>query len=149
MQKFYFSTYLLVRQFGILSFAILGFTVGHPQTFLAPPAAQAQVSQSSLTRGYTLLNQGRIEAAIASFDQILRQNPNNLEALQGLAIAYRRAGRSADALATYQRILELDPDNQLALSTLGYLGEFRSEWQPIGIQALTRLLQLNPDSVEA
>ncbi|NER80620.1 MAG: tetratricopeptide repeat protein, partial [Leptolyngbya sp. SIO1D8] len=41
------------------------------------------------------------------------------------------------------------PDNQLALSTLGYLGEFRSEWQPIGIQALTRLLQLNPDSVEA
>ena len=137
------------RQFGILGLAILGVMMAGAPVLLAAPAVYAQASQGDITRGYTLLRQGRVDAAITNFERILRQNPNNLEALQGLGIAYRRAGRDADALAIYQQILGIDADNQLALSTLGYLGEFRAEWQPIGIQALTRLLQITPDSIEA
>lgn len=125
----------------------LGLTPSFTPIALQAPPAYAQSNE--ISQAYTLLGQGRVDAAIAAFERVLRQNPNNLDALQGLGIAYRRAGRNADALETYQRILSIDPDNQLALSTLGFLGEFRPEWQPIGIDALTRLLQLDPNSLEA
>jgi tetratricopeptide (TPR) repeat protein len=100
-------------------------------------------------QGYSLLSEGRVDDAIAAFQRQLRQDPNDLEALQGLGIAYRRAGRTEDALATYQQVLALDPNNLLALSTIGLLGEFRPEWQPIGIDALTRLLEQDPSLVDA
>jgi cellulose synthase operon protein C len=119
---------------------------------LAPLATttvtQAQIS-SAVGQGYTQLSQGQVDAAIATFQRLVQQNPNNIEAQLGLAIAYRRRGRDADAFAVYQRVLAIDPDNRLALSTLGLLGEFRPQWQPIGIQALTRLLELDPNSTEA
>lgn len=111
----------------------------------APVYAQA----ASVGRGYDLLLSNQINAAIAVFEQLVRQSPNNVEALTGLGIAYRRAGRDADALETYQRVLAIDPDNRLALGTVGLLGEFRPEWQPLGIRALTRLLELDPDNLEA
>jgi cellulose synthase operon protein C len=116
----------------------------HPLRLLPVYGQSASVAQ-----GYNLLSENRVGDAIAVFQRFVQQNPNNIEALTGLAIAYRRAGRDAEALETYQRILAIDPDNRLALSTLGLLGEFRPQWQPIGIQALTRLLQLEPDSLEA
>lgn len=128
---------------------LLGLTTSFTYQVIQPLPAYAQSVQRSVGQGYNLLDQGRVSEAIAAFERILRQAPNNLDVLQGLGIAYRRAGRSAEALEIYQRILALDPDNQLALSTLGFLGEFRAEWQPIGIQALTQLLQLNPDFLEA
>lgn len=46
-------------------------------------------------------------------------------------------------------MLELEPNNRLALSTLGFLGEFQPQWQPLGIEALTRLLNLEPDNLDA
>lgn len=109
---------------------------------------QAQIS-SAVGQGYTQLSQGQVDVAIATFQRLVQQDPNNIEAQLGLAIAYRRRGRDADAFAVYQRVLAIDPDNRLALSTLGLLGEFRPQWQPIGIQALTRLLELDPNSTEA
>jgi tetratricopeptide (TPR) repeat protein len=104
---------------------------------------------AAVRQGYSLLSAGQVDDAIATFQRQLQQNPNDLDALLGLGIAYRRAGRGEEALATYQRVLALDPNNQLALSTLGLLGEFRPEWQPIGIEALTRLLDQDPTLVEA
>ena len=104
---------------------------------------------TAVRQGYSLLSEGRVNDAITTFRRQLQQDPNDLEALLGLGIAYRRAGRNEDAFATYEKVLTLDPDNQLALSTLGLLGEFRPEWQPVGIEALTRLLEQDPDLVEA
>lgn len=103
----------------------------------------------AVRQGYTLLSQDRVNEAINAFRAILQRNPRDIDAQLGLGIAYRRAGRDSDALAAYQRVLELDPNNRLALSTLGFLGEFRAEWQPIGIQALTRLLELDPNNTDA
>ena len=115
---------------------------------LGPPTI-AYAQTNAIGQGYNQLSQGRVEAAIATFQRLVEQNPNNVEAQMGLAIAYRRAGRDAEALSVYQQVLTIDPDNRLVLSTLGYLGEFQPQWQPIGIQALTRLLLLEPNSLEA
>ena len=111
--------------------------------------SSAYGQSAAVRQGYSLLSEGRVDDAIATFQRQLQQNPEDLDALLGLGIAYRRAGRSEEALATYQEVLALDPDNQLALSTIGLLGEFRPEWQPIGIEALTRLLEQDPSLVEA
>ncbi|MEB3288883.1 MAG: tetratricopeptide repeat protein [Leptolyngbya sp.] len=112
-------------------------------------AAPAQAQAVTVGQGYDLLRQGQGDAAVTVFEQLVQADPHSLAALVGLGIAYRRVGRNADALATYQRVLERDPDNRLALSTIGLFGEYETPWQPLGIEALTRLLQLEPDNLEA
>lgn len=142
------------RQWRVLSSLGLAFTLATGSVTLPPSAgflggSPALAQTASVSRGYSLLLENRVGEAVTAFQQAVQANPNDLDALMGLGIAYRRAGRDADALATYQRVLEVDPDNRLALGTIGFLGEFRSEWQPLGIQALTRLLQLDPDNLDA
>ena len=134
-----------LRRFALIVAVVSGVLFSTLSGGLSPVYGQS----ATVRQGYSLLSEGRVDDAIANFLRELRQDPNNLEALLGLGIAYRRAGRDEEALATYQKVLVLDPDNQLALSTLGLLGEFRPEWQPIGIEALTRFLELDPDLVEA
>ncbi|WOD38620.1 tetratricopeptide repeat protein [Nodosilinea sp. E11] len=129
--------------------AIAGLIVAMVGTELPVYAQAVSAQAASIGAGYTQLSEGRVEGAIATFQRLVQQNPNSVEAQLGLAIAYRRAGREADALRTYQQVIALEPTNRLALNTLGLLGEFRPEWQPIGIQALTQLLQLESNSLEA
>lgn len=110
--------------------------------------AQAQLP-SGLKKAFSLLGQGRVNDAIAIFQQYLQRDPQSLPAKLGLGISYRRAGRDADAWATYQSVIAQDPSNQLALKTIGFLGSYRPQWQAKGIQALTTLLNLQPNDSEA
>ncbi|HZG38824.1 MAG TPA: tetratricopeptide repeat protein, partial [Nodosilinea sp.] len=112
------------------------------------PAALAQRSPQT-REGYTLLDRGWVNDAIAAFRSALRQQPNSTEARLGLAIAYQRAGRDADAWTAYQAVLQVSPENSTALAALGELGGYRPEWQPGGINALTRLLGQNPGNTDA
>lgn len=108
--------------------------------------AQTGIAQTSgaVQQGYTLLNRGWVDDAIAAFRQALQRNPQSLEAKLGLAIAYQRAGQDANAWQAYQQVLAQDPNNREALTALGKLGSYRAEWQPRGIAALTTLLNLTP-----
>ncbi|MBW4695749.1 MAG: tetratricopeptide repeat protein [Lyngbya sp. HA4199-MV5] len=116
----------------------------------AMPIAQAQQAiPTAVRQGFTLLGQGLVNDAIATFRSAVRQYPGSIEAKLGLAIAYRRAGRDGDAWNTYQQVLVQEPNNQLALKTIGILGSFRPEWQQKGIDALTTLLTLNPNDLDA
>ncbi len=117
---------------------------------LGMPTAYAQEAVPAAVRqGFTLLGQGLVSDAIATFRSAVRQYPSSIEAKLGLAIAYRRAGRDADAWNTYQQVLAQEPTNQLALKTIGIFGGFRPEWQQKGIDALTTLLTLNPNDLDA
>ena len=113
------------------------------------PAVQAQTVPAAVRQAYTLLNRGLVDDAIAAFQRAIRSYPQSIEAKVGLAIAYRRAGRDADAFQAYERVVEQDPNNRLALKTLGLLGGYRAEWQERGIIALTTLLTLEPNDLEA
>ncbi|MEO1589873.1 MAG: tetratricopeptide repeat protein [Cyanobacteria bacterium J06632_22] len=123
-------------------------SLGQAQSSL-PPIQSSAALPRDVQLGYQRLEEGRVDDAIALFEQALRSNPNQLEGTLGLAIAYRRAGRDADAFATYQRVVALDSENVTALTALGVLGGFRPEWQQTGIQALTQLLALEPGNLEA
>lgn len=102
----------------------------------------------SLQEPFTLLREGRVLDAIKAFQAILRSYPQSLEAKLGLAIAYRRQGLIPEAWQAYQNVLAQDPNNQLALKSIGLLGTYKSEWQVKGIEALTTLLNLNPNDTE-
>ncbi len=120
-----------------------------PPIDLLVPAAQAQAVPAAVRRAQSLLDRGLVNDAIAAFQQALRSSPQSLEAKLGLAIAYQRAGRDADAWNAYQQVLAQDPNNQRALREVGMLGGYRPEWQTRGIEALTTLLNLNPNDTQA
>lgn len=113
------------------------------------PAAMAQSAPAVLQQAFTLLREGRVKDAIAAFEQAVQRYPQSLEAKLGLAIAYRRQGLISEAWQTYQDVLAQDPNNQLALKAVGLLATYRPEWQVRGIEALTTLLNLNPNDTEA
>ena len=113
------------------------------------PAAGAQAVPAAVRRGQSLLQRGLANDAIAAFQQALRSSPNSVEAKLGLAQAYQKAGKDAEAWAAYQRVLEQDPNNKPALKAVGVLGGYRPEWQVPGIEALNRLLDQNPNDLEA
>jgi cellulose synthase operon protein C len=140
-----------IKSFSLFTFWFFLFTylVAVPPLGISIAPAQAQKKSTALQRGLGLLKKGWINDAIVAFQQALKVEPQSLEAKVGLAIAYKRAGKLPEAWNAYQNVLAQDPNNQLALKSVGLFGTYRPEWQVQGIQALTTLLQLNPNDVEA
>ncbi|MGJ3248309.1 MAG: tetratricopeptide repeat protein [Elainellaceae cyanobacterium] len=125
----------------------LGVLVAPMGLYLHPVYAQSM--PAAVSRGYDLLNRGWVDDAIATFREAVRRYPDSLDAKLGLAIAYQRAGQDANAWAAYQQVVAQDPTNRQALTAIGLLGGYRLEWQAQGIEALTTLLGLDPDDLEA
>ena len=134
--------------FAMMWLGIAGILVSVP-VMTNIPAAMAQSAPAVLQQAFMLLREGRVKDAIAAFEQAVQRYPQSLEAKLGLAIAYRRQGLITEAWQAYQNVLAQAPNNQLALKAVGLLGTYRSEWQVRGIEALTTLLNLNPNDTEA
>jgi cellulose synthase operon protein C len=132
-----------------LNFCVLLFPFVSVTIVATTLPARTQAVSGALQQAFTLLKQGRVLDAISAFKSALRREPQSLDAKLGLAIAYRRQGMIEEAWATYQDVLAQDPTNTLALKTVGLLGTYRSEWQVRGIEALTTLLNINPNDTEA
>ncbi len=81
----------------------------HPQD----QAAKAYFAEYKMLRGED-------HAAIAQYEQLLRDTPDNPIMLNNLAVLYQRTGDSR-ALATAQRALELAPESATVLDTLGWI----------------------------
>ncbi|HEY9727219.1 MAG TPA: tetratricopeptide repeat protein [Chroococcales cyanobacterium] len=132
----------------VLSLSLAGLLISLTVVDSTNPAL-AQAVSASLQQSFTLLRQGRVLDAIASFRDALRRNPQSIEAKLGLAVAYRRQGMIPEAWAAYQDVLAQDPNNTLALKTIGLLATYRQEWQVRGIEALNTLLNITPNDLEA
>ncbi len=133
---------------GLIWLGLAGILVSVP-VILNSPVAQAQTASAALRQAFTLLRQGRVQEAITAFQQALRGNPQSLDAKLGLAIAYRRQGLIPQAWEAYQQVLAQDPTNVLALRSVGLLATYQQQWQVRGIEALTTLLNVNPNDIEA
>ncbi|MEI1378327.1 tetratricopeptide repeat protein [Nostoc sp. UHCC 0926] len=132
----------------ICSFFLFTYLLTVPPLGSITPA-QAQNLSASAQKGFALLKKGWINDAITAFQQALKSQPQSSPVRLGLAIAYRKAGRIPEAWTAYQQVLAVDPNNQLALKTVGLLATYRSEWNLKGIEALTTLLELNPNDSES
>lgn len=137
-------------RFGLISLLVLGLTgVLTFEPIIGLPAAQAQTVPAAARRGFTLLQQGLVNDAIAAFKQAIASSPQSLDAKLGLAQAYQKAGKDSEAWNAYQQVLAQSPNNQPALKAVGLLGSYRQEWQVKGIDALTTLLKLTPNDISA
>ena len=67
---------------------------------------------------YTALRADRRADAQRAYEQLLRTEPRNIDALLGMASIATAEGRTEEATRRYLQILELDPRNALAQSGL-------------------------------
>jgi len=65
-----------------------------------------------LEKAYSATISGQNEAAIATYQGILDNSPNNTQALFGLATLYHRARQLDKARHLYGRLLSIDPDHR-------------------------------------
>lgn len=65
-------------------------------------------------RAYAYEHVRRYELAKADYESILRQVPTNFEARLGLAMTFRKMGKSVDALDALSQLVQFSPDSAYA-----------------------------------
>lgn len=96
-----------------LFFAILALTVllaAHPQVVFG------QKAEDHYNKGTTLLNQGKLNEAIAELKQAVQMKPDMAAAHFNLGDAYERKGALDDAIASYKDAIKTKPDAKYYLS---------------------------------
>ena len=98
--------------------------------------------------GEAYFERGRLDDAVAEFQQALVLNPKNSNACVCIGLIDLRTGQRDDAIIQFQRALEINPQNEDALCSLGtVLCELQrfAEGEP----HLRAALALRPDDVSA
>ena len=68
-----------------------------------------------------LMSEGKLDAALAEYDNSLATDPTYTEAMHGMARVLQDLNRLDEAIAVATRIAELDPDDVLAHTSLSVL----------------------------
>lgn len=89
--------------------------------FLTGRPAQSADDPDYFEEGSELLRDEKFHEALTSFRLALRDNPNDTDVLQQMAVAYTRIGMSDEAIKTYRRALELKPHASGAHYGLSFL----------------------------
>ncbi|MDM5180329.1 tetratricopeptide repeat protein [Massilia sp. DJPM01] len=97
----------------------------------------------SLQNGFTAYNNGDLPAARQSYQTVLRQDPNNRDALLGMAALAARDKQAEQAAGIYARLLDLDPNDNDALAGLSSVRQ-GDPGQSEG--RLRRVVERNPES---
>lgn len=69
---------------------------------------------------------GDWNAAISLNLELLKENPDDIEALNRLAFAYNVIGKTKEAKTTYQKVLEIDRQNIIALKNIKRLSNAKN-----------------------
>ncbi len=102
-----------------------------------------------LSEGLALERQGDYEAALTSYRLALRDEPNNHNVLQNMAIAYSRLTRTSEAIRCYRRALEIQPKLSGAHYGLAYLLLRRGETSDAAFHLESFLMDPPAPSAEA
>ena len=68
-----------------------------------------------------LWQSGRLAEAISKFESVLKLDPNNSSAWNGLGWANLNSGKQTEAEQAFQKVVEMEPDHAAALNGLGQL----------------------------
>ena len=94
------------------------------------------------------LDGGRLDEAIAEFQQSLRLNPGSAPTQYNLGFALSARGRRDQAIAAFQEALRIDPDYAQAHNNLGALLQISGE-ADAALAHYRRAAALRPDNVES
>jgi len=92
--------------------------------------------------------QGNYKAAEKQYQQILAEDPNNLDAVSNLGVVYVRNGNLRSAESTLEKAVAITPDNDFLLTTLGIVQYRQSKFDEAIVQ-LTKAIAINPKSATA
>lgn len=96
-----------------------------------------------LQNAYRAMESGQLEAAAMLYKRVIYTQPENKDALFGLASVYQRTGQIPQARATYSKLLALDPANWPAMNNFLVLAA--EESPDHAIEEFTRLMRTNPE----
>ena len=98
--------------------------------------------------GNALSDQGKLEEAIASYQQAIQLNPDSASAYYNLGVTLRRQGKLEEAIANYQQAIELDPNDADAYIGLGNALKEQGKLEE-AIASYQQAIQLNPNDASA
>lgn len=94
-------------------------------------------------RGNVLHEAGELEAAMTSYQQAIRLDPNYITALINLSVLQQQLSCHQAALESLQKVLQIEPNHALALANCGtLLTEFKRSEEAIAL--FERLLAIDP-----
>lgn len=85
----------------------------------APPLPLDPLAAELVAQGRQALGEGRVDAAVDSFESALTVQPGHVAIYLNLGEATRRQGMHGKALHYYREALKLDPDNPFAIAGEG------------------------------
>jgi aspartate beta-hydroxylase len=99
---------------------------------------------TTLTEAQRLLREGRIAEAERACEAVLERSPDDVEALNVVALAAVRGGKPVRAAALLNRATELNPDNPVSFHHLGRAHEATGNLAGAA-KALAEALRLKPE----
>ena len=87
------------------------------------------------------------ERARELYDNVLHDNPNNLDAKTNLGMAYMSSDNPVKGISLLREVLEEDPKNEKVLYNLGVLA-IQSNQYDKAAERFAQLVQVNPNNVE-
>ena len=84
-------------------------------------SAEASGKPDYYQEGMALLRQEKFHEALTSFRLALREEPDDMIALQQIAVTYTRIGMTDEAVKTYRRVLDMKADAPGAHYGLAFL----------------------------
>ncbi len=124
----------------------LNFSRPSPQQNISVNAARAAPTVNpQLQDAYSALQQNRLDAAQAAYQKVLAAEPNNVDALLGLAAVAEQQKLPDQAVQYYLKVLQIDPKNTSAQAALISLV---GNSDPLGAEArLKQLLARDPSAI--
>lgn len=117
----------------------------------APPAAPAKAPagiRALLDEGRAAMSQGDLDLAMTKYQAVLSQDPQNVTALNNIAIIQYQRGDLTAAETTIRQAIEIAPNDSASRSLLGVL-HFRRNRLDEAFAELTRAVALDPRNAEA
>lgn len=117
-------------------------TAPDPSAPIRITASRARINPA-LVRAFEALDGGNLDAAEAEYAAVLKSEPKNPDALQGMAAVALRQGRHEIAEEHYLRAIEADPKN--AVAQAGLVG-LRGQVDPTAAESrIKNLIAAQPD----
>ena len=104
-------------------------------------------THTTLMRADSLMEQGKIDEAIARYREFVKTDPADAEGHDKLGVALMQSGQFSEAVQSLERATELEPDNPKAADNLG-VALMRSGRLDAAVIAFKRAAVLQPESAK-
>ena len=113
-----------------------------------PGGARAQTADEALARGARLQQAGDLEGAVFAYREAVRLDPNRIDAVSSLSLAYLRQGRAVEAIPGLRKARAAAPQHPGVAYYLG-LAYFQSEQFADARKELEWVLERQPTNHQA